>query len=109
MTHTKFRQSIIQKHCQGKKIQAIAEELDLANSTVADVLKHYHESGRVQPKGKSLGRPRIVSDRDRRLLVKICKLDRCNTLRAITAQWNAETGFKFIQDKSGLSFCEFDY
>lgn len=110
-TNKKIRELIIKKYCLGKKIREIADELDLAKSTVGDILKHYRESGSVQIKGKSLGRTRIVSDRDRRLLVKICKLGRRSTLRAITAQWNAETGMTLSREccrkwikKSGLGF-----
>lgn len=110
-TNVKIREIVINKYSRGKKIREIADELGMAKSTVWDLLRHYHESGSVERKSKSLGRPGIVSDRDRRLLVKICKLSRRSTLRAITAQWNAETGKSLSREccrkwihKSGLSF-----
>ncbi|GJQ64995.1 hypothetical protein Trydic_g7157 [Trypoxylus dichotomus] len=57
-----------------------------------NILRHYHDNESVKCKSKSSGRPGIVSKKNRRLLVKICKLDRNNALSAITTQWDAEIG-----------------
>jgi hypothetical protein len=83
----------------------------IAKSTVFNVLKHYRENGDVVFKGKSPGRPRLVSSRNQRSLIKLCKKGRRNTLRDITAQWNEESGLKLSREccrqwihKSGLKF-----
>ena len=106
-----LRALIVKKYCQGKKIREISEELNLAKSTVADIISHYRETGGLDVKGKSSGRPKLVSERSQRLLVKLCKKNRRNTLRDITAQWTDEIGHKLSREccrkwihKSGLSF-----
>lgn len=43
-TNVKIRELVIAKYSQGKKIREIADELDLAKSTVGDILKHYRDS-----------------------------------------------------------------
>ena len=110
-TPKKLRELIIKWFCGGKKMRQIARDLDLSKSTVGDVIKSYGENGNTDIKGKSPGRPRLVTERERRELVKICKKNRRGTLRDVTSEWNEagkssysrETCRKWIH-KSGLGF-----
>ncbi|KAL1492126.1 hypothetical protein ABEB36_012615 [Hypothenemus hampei] len=90
--NAQLRQLIVKKYCTGRRIMQIANELGLSKSTVSDILKHYRETGSIAIKGKSTGRPRLVTNADQRKIVKVCKNGRKNTLRAVTALWNAESG-----------------
>jgi transposase len=110
-TDVKIREIIIKKYCQGQTVRIMANDLDVPKSTVGDIIKKYAETGELKVKGKSPGRPRIVTQRSQRNLIKICKKNRRNTLRDITAQWNDESGTNLSREccrkwihKSGLSF-----
>jgi transposase len=67
-TNIKIREIIIKKYCQGKTVRNIANDLDVPKSTVG---KNYAETGELKVKGKSPGRPRIVTQRSQRNLIKI--------------------------------------
>jgi transposase len=113
-TSEDVRKIIVKQYCQGntvRSVRQVAESLNIAKSTVFNVLKHYRENGDVVVKGKSPGRPRLVSSRNQRSLIKLCTKGRRNTLRDITAQWNEESGLKLSREccrqwihKSGLKF-----
>jgi transposase len=110
-TSEDVRKIIVKQYCQGNTVRQVAESLNIAKSTVFNVLKHYRENGDVVVKGKSPGRPRLVSSRNQQSLIKLCKKGRRNTLRDITAQWNGESGLKLSREccrqwihKSGLKF-----
>jgi transposase len=110
-TSEDVRKIIVKQYCQGNTVRQVAESLNIAKSTVFNVLKHYRENGDVVVKGKSPGRPRLVSSRNQRSLIKLCTKGRRNTLRDITAQWNEESGLKLSREccrqwihKSGLKF-----
>jgi transposase len=99
------------KNTAKEKLFEILQILDVPKSTVGDIIKNYAETGELKVKGKSPGRPRIVTQRSQRNLIKICKKNRRNTLRDITAQWNDESGTNLSREccrkwihKSGLSF-----
>lgn len=112
LTNSKIRELVIKNYCQNKTIREVADELDIPKTTVWNIIKNYGETGNIQEKKhKSPGRPKKVSDRNKRVLVKICKKGRRNTLRQITAEWNHETGLKLSREccrqwihKSGLKF-----
>lgn len=110
-TDMKIREIVIQQFHKGKTIRNIARQLTIAKTTVFNIVKKYGESASVDVRGKSPGRPKIVSQRNLRHLVKICKSGRRNTLREITTRWNTETGLEVSREccrkyihKCGLSF-----
>jgi transposase len=72
-TNVKIREIIIKKYCQGQTVRIMANDLDVPKSTVGDIIKKYAETGELKVKGKSPGRPRIVTQRSQRNLIKICK------------------------------------
>jgi transposase len=61
--------------------------LDIPKSTVGEVIKKYNEEGLTTTASRS-GRPKILSERDNRHLVKIAKENRSNTLEEITENFN---------------------
>lgn len=110
-TSEKIRGLVIKKYHEGKTMRKIAEELDIAKSTVGGIIKTFGDTGSLKVAGKSPGRPVLITPRCRRLLVKVCKKGRRSSLRDITAQWNVEAGMNVSREccrkwihKSGLSF-----
>lgn len=106
-----LREIIVSQYCKGKSIQKIANELQLSKSSVGNIVKYYADRGTLEIKGKSPGRPPVVTSRNQRQLVKICKSRRRSTLREITARWNSENGLTLSREccrrwihKSGLGF-----
>lgn len=110
-TNKKLREIIISQYSRGKSMQKISNDLNIAKSTIGDIIKKYGETASLDVRGKSSGRPRIVTERERRLLVKICKTNRRGTLRQIQTQWNQEANLNISREccrqwlhKSGYSF-----
>lgn len=111
-TSSKIRELVLKNYGHNKTIREVAEELNIPKSTVWNIIKHYGETGNIlDKKGKSSGRPKLVTDRNKRLLVKLCKKGRRNTLRQVTAEWNHETGLNLSREccrkwihKCGLKF-----
>lgn len=111
-TSSKIRELVLKNYFRNKTIREVADELNIPKTTVWNIITHYGETGNIlDKKRKSPGRPKIVSDRNKRLLVKLCKKGRRNTLRQITAEWNHETGLNLSREccrqwihKSGLKF-----
>jgi transposase len=91
-----------------KTVRNIANDLDVPKSTVGDIIKNYAETGELKVKGKSPGRPRIVTQRSQRNLIKICKKNRRNTLRDITAQWNDESALIYRESVAENGFISLD-
>lgn len=107
----KIREIIIQQYYRGQTMDDIASELTLAKTTIFNIIKKYRETANIEVRGKSSGRPKVVSQRNLRHLVKVCKSGRRETLREITARWNNETGLNVSREccrkyihKCGLSF-----
>lgn len=110
-TNKKLREIIISQYCRGNSMQKVANDLNIAKSTVGDIIKKYSETASIDVRGKSLGRPRTITERERRVLVKICRKNRRGTLRQIQAQWNQEANLNISREccrlwlhKSGYSF-----
>lgn len=110
-TNKKVREIIIRQYGMGKTMRQISQEINLPKSTIGDVVKLYGETAEVENRGKSTGRPKLVTERSRRILTKICKRQRRSTLREVQAQWNSETGLNLSREccrkwlhKSGYSF-----
>lgn len=110
-TALKIRELVIKEYYKGNSMRKISKYLNLAKSTVADIIKKYGETANVNIKGKSTGRPRIITVRNQRQLIKVCRNLRRATLREVTATWNAETGLNVSREccrkyihKAGLHF-----
>lgn len=110
-TDGKIREIIIQQYYEGRSMDDIASKLNMAKTSIFNIIKKYGETGNIDVRGKSSGRPKIVSQRNLRHLLKICKSGRRDTLREITARWNNETGLNISREccrkyihKCGLSF-----
>lgn len=111
-TNSKIRELVIKNYCLGKTIREVADELNIPKTTVWNIIKHYGETGNIlKNKKKSPGRPKLVSDRSKRLLMKICKKGRRNTLGQVMTEWNNETGLNLSREctrqwihKCGLKF-----
>lgn len=67
----------------------ITEILNIPKSTVGDVLKKYNEQGLTSTTPRS-GRPKILTERDNRHLIKLVKENRGNTLEEITENFNTK-------------------
>lgn len=65
----------------------ITKILDIPKSTVGEVIKKYNKVGLTTTASHS-GRPKVLSERDSRHLVKIAKENRSNTLEEITENFN---------------------
>jgi transposase len=65
----------------------IAELLNFPKSTVGEVIKKYNEQGLTTTASRS-GRPKILSERDNRQLIKIIKENRNKTLEELTEEFN---------------------
>lgn len=110
-TNGAIRDLIIKLFSQGKTFRDIAKQINVAKSTVADIVKKYGETGSTQVLRYGVGRPRKISPRMQRSLVRICKAGRRGTVREITAKWNEETAGNVSREtcrrwihKSGLHF-----
>jgi len=65
----------------------ISKILDIPKSTVGVVVKKYNEERLTTTKPRS-GRPKILSERDNRHLIKIAKENRSKTLEELTENFN---------------------
>lgn len=115
-TNQKLREIIIRQYSTGKTIRKISDDLSIPKTTVFNIIKKYGESANVDVRGKSSGRPKVVSQRDLRNLVKICKSARRSTLREVTVKWNTVTGLNISREccrkyihKCGLGFYKVNF
>jgi len=65
----------------------IAEILGFPKSTVGEVIKKYNEQGLTTVPPRS-GRPKILTERDNRHLIKIAQENRSKTLEELTENFN---------------------
>jgi len=85
---TDFERGEIVGLSKGKvSIRKIADILKHPKSTVGEVIKKYNEQGATTTASRS-GRPKILSERDNRHLLKIVKENRNNTLEELTENFN---------------------
>jgi transposase len=68
-------------------VRDISKILQISKSTVQDVIKKYNDEGMVSTASRS-GRPPILSDQDRRQLVRLTKGNRQATLEQLTEEFN---------------------
>lgn len=60
-TNQKLREIIIRQYSTGKTIRKISDDLSILKTTVFNIIKKYGESANVDVRGKSSGRPKVVS------------------------------------------------
>jgi len=82
------RAQIIGAFKMGHNPLTIAKTFDLAPATVYKTVKRYQETGSENPV-KRHGRPKALSDRDKRALNRVAVSDRQEPLAVITNKFNA--------------------
>ena len=78
-----IKDNIIGMSIAGASVRKIADELGLASSTVHFVIKRYKDSGSTENKTRS-GRPKKLTERDCRHILRNLKKDRRAILQDIT-------------------------
>ena len=86
------RGEIIGLHKGNFSINEIKDLLGHPRSTIGDIIKKYNEQGLTSTLPRS-GRPKILTDRDNRQLVKTVKTNRNLTLIEITEKFNETLNF----------------
>src|SRR6185436_7383414 len=84
------RGKIVDLHIGKFSVRKIAKILNHPPSTVGEIIKKYNELGLTSTLPRS-GRPKILSERDNRQLIKITKNNRNKTLKEITDDFNTIT------------------
>ena len=82
------RERIIGAHLSGVKQKVISVQLNIAPSTVNDTIRRYRQTHSAIPK-KRPGRPKVLTDRDRRVLKRIVREDRFASLPVLTGKLNS--------------------
>ena len=83
------RERIIGAHLSGTKQKVISAQLSIAPSTVNDTIKRYKQTHSATPK-KRPGRPKMLTDRDVRVLKRIVREDRFGSLPVLTGKLNSD-------------------
>lgn len=91
-TNAKLRKTIISKFCKGKSFRKIAADGGISWTTVQGIVEHFGKMVIIKIAGKSSGRPVTITERNGKLLIKICKKSRRSSMRGITSQRNNRTG-----------------
>jgi transposase len=78
---------IVDLHLKGFRPSKICETLDIPYSTVFNILKKFKSSGSVENKSRS-GRPALLTGRGYRVLERLVKKNRRNSLCEITCKFN---------------------
>ncbi|XP_072393910.1 uncharacterized protein [Diabrotica undecimpunctata] len=98
-TNSNIRELVIKHYCRNKTLREIGDDLNIPKTTVWNIINHYEKTGSILfKKGKNRGRPKLVSDRNRRILVKVCTTGRRKSLRQVTDEWNRETGLNLSRE-----------
>jgi len=85
---TDFERGLIVGLSKGEfSYREIAKELGIPKSTVGDVVKKYNEQGLTTTASRS-GRPEILSEYEKKNLIKVAKENRFNTLEELTETFN---------------------
>lgn len=82
---------IVGCHISGKSIRAIAVELSQPRSTVGDVVKKWKTTG-VGTRTAHVGRPRKLTERDRRVLKREVRKNRKKPLQIINSEFQQAAG-----------------
>ena len=86
----------------------ITKILDISKSTVGEVIKKYNKVGLTITASRS-SRPKVLSERDSRHLVKIAKENRSNTLEEITENFNTSIAISVFTRTVQKIFNKEDY
>jgi transposase len=81
---------VIGCHISKKSVRDIATLLKLPRSTVGDVIVKWKHEGTITTKRQS-GRPRLMTDRDRRVLKKVVRETRQTSSETITHEFHSAT------------------
>ncbi|GBM61787.1 hypothetical protein AVEN_235704-1 [Araneus ventricosus] len=73
----------------GHSISEVAMKFGFSRATISQVFREYRESGKTSNLRHRCGRKKITQERDQRLLTRIIKRDRRETLPQIAADFNA--------------------
>src|SRR5947209_8791820 len=92
------RERIIGAHLSGVKQKVISVQLNIAPSTVNDTIRRYRQTHSAIPK-KRPGRPKVLTDRDRRVLKRIVREDRFAALPVLTGTLHANTVRNYLYDE----------
>ena len=82
------RERIIGAYLNNVKQNVIASQLNISTSTVNNTIKRYKQTNSAIPK-KRPGRPKTLTDRDRRVLQRIVREDRFASLPVLTGKLNS--------------------
>ena len=83
--------SVVDCHISGKSIRAIAIDLSQPRSTVGDVVKKWKTMG-VGTRTAHVGRPRKLTERDRRVLKREVRTNRKKPLQIINSEFQQAAG-----------------
>lgn len=81
--HLEVKKNVIELVGKGEKQSVIARKLNIDQSTVSKIAKHQRLNGFVANHKPSSGRPRITSDRDERIIVRVLKSNRFSTIKEL--------------------------
>ena len=84
---TDIKTVIVDMRNEGHKLQEIADVLKIPGGTVTGVISRYKRRGDVENLPQT-GRPRLLSVRDTRSLVRLARTNRKTPLKEITTQFN---------------------
>ena len=82
------RERIIGAHLSGIKQTVISKKLGIPTSTVYDTIKRYKDTGSATP-AKRPGRPKSLTQHDKRTLTRIIRGNRFSPLGDITSKLNS--------------------
>ncbi|XP_071043877.1 uncharacterized protein [Parasteatoda tepidariorum] len=82
---------IIGAHQCGHSIRAISDKFQIPRSTVGDVVLKWEGEGVIKPQSRP-GKPKIMSDRDRRSLRHVVKANRQMSLDTVATNIRAASG-----------------
>nr|XP_042905039.1 uncharacterized protein LOC122270693 [Parasteatoda tepidariorum] len=85
------RGMIIGAHRFGHSISAISDKFQIPRSTVGDVVLKWEREGVIKPQSRP-GKPKIMSDRDRRSLRRVVKANRQMSLDTVATNFRAASG-----------------
>lgn len=82
---------VVEMYQSGQNVKNIANLLKIPRTTIAYVIKRFHQRGTTENVKRS-GRPSMIDDRNYRHLERIVKRDRRAPLGEITAKYNSTSG-----------------
>lgn len=97
-----LRERVIYLSLDGKSVRKIAAELLLEKSTVQDIVKKYKETGEIEAKPTG-GSSRKVTQREERVLGRVARSNRRDTIVSINHKWNQLIGREYCKETCRLT------